>query len=599
MRAAALHVGLLVSALAVLAAAGEGGGARLATPEPGSYALPPLGPAADGAVLASDGTATTLHALFAGRVVLLSFVYAACSEPEGCPFATAVLHRVGRLLAGDVSARERVRFVSLSFDPARDTPEAMARLAESVAQEGLDWRFLTTSSESALRPILAAYGQTRSEERDVRGEATGRFAHALRVFLIDSTGTIRNVYGAGFLDAELVAADLRTLLAETGSPPAAVAARPDPARPVDLMARIHTPPLGLPPLPLPEDDPPTREKVALGRRLFFDRRLSENATVSCANCHVPEQGFTQNEQRTSVGVEGRSVRRNAPTLYNAAHLRRLFHDGRESRLEEQVWGPLLERREMANASVEAVLTRLRALPAYTDLFEAAFPGRGLTRESVGMAIASYERALVSGDSPFDRWRYGGDPRALDAAAQRGLALFAGRGGCAGCHLVGERSALFTDDDFHNTGVGYAADASGRPEVRMALAPGQSAVLDASTLAEVGEPPQPDLGRFEITRDPADRWRYRTPTLRNVALSAPYMHDGSLATLEEVIAFYDRGGVANPGLDARIRPLSLTPREASDLLAFLRALTGSDVEALLADARAAPIGNVGSDAPGGS
>jgi len=293
------------------------------------------------------------------------------------------------------------------------------------------------------------------------------------------------------------------------------------------------------------------------------------------------------------------VRRNAPTLYNAAHLHRLFHDGRESRLEEQVWGPLLEHREMGNASAEAVLARLRGMAGYAGLFEAAFPERGLTRESVGMAIASYERALVSGDSPFDRWRYGGDRGALDASAQRGFALFAGRGGCAGCHVVGEGFALFTDDAFHDTGVGYAAEADARPPVRVALAPGQSAVLDAKTLSTIGDPAQPDLGRFEITQDPADRWRYRTPTLRNVALTAPYMHDGSLATLEEVVAFYDRGGVANPGLDPRIRPLHLAPQEASDLVSFLRALTGSDLEALLADARAAPIGNVGSDGPGGS
>jgi cytochrome c peroxidase len=600
-RSAVLCVGLLAWALgpAGAARAGEAPPTRIAAPEPGSYALPSLGVAADGSVLASDGSEATLHALFADHVVLLSFVYAACSDPEGCPFATAVLHRVARMLAGDAQAALRVRFLSLSFDPERDTPEVMARMAGSVAQAGLDWRFLTTASEAQLAPILEAYGQTRTPERDEEGGETGRFAHVLRVFLIDESGRIRNVYGASFLDAELVVADLRTLLAEQGPPAAAPAAREQPAAPADLLARIRTAPLGLPALPLPAQNPPTREKIALGRKLFFDRRLSENATVSCANCHVPEQGFTQTEQRTSVGIEGRSVRRNAPTLYNAGHLRRLFHDGRANSLEEQVWSPLLEHSEMGNASVDEVLARLRSLPAYAGLVEAAFPERGLTRESVAMAIASYERALVSGDSPFDRWRYGGDPLALDAAAQRGFALFVGRGGCVGCHRVGERSALFTDDDFHDTGVGYAADADERPAVQVALAPGLEAVLDAKTLAQIGDPAPRDLGRFEITHDPADRWRYRTPTLRNVALSAPYMHDGSLATLEEVVAFYDRGGVPNPGLDPRIHPLGLSAQEASDLVAFLRALTGSDVDALLADARAAPIGNVGSDAPGGS
>jgi len=593
-RRAALAALCAAVAFAAAAAARAGEDARLATPEPGSYALPPLGAAADGAVLASDGSPTTLHALFAERVVLLAFVYSACGDPEGCPLAMGVFHRVGRLLRDDPATRDRLRVLSLSFDPARDTPAAMARLAESVATEGLDWRFLTTSGESALAPILAAYGQNRIEERDERGEPSGRFAHVLRVFLIDPSGRIRNVYGSSFLEAELVVADVRTLLAESGAAGGAVAARGDGS--AALLARTREPPLGLPPLTWPEGEAPSAEQIALGRRLFFERRLSENATVSCANCHVPRQGFTQREQRTSVGVEGRSVRRNAPTLYNAAHLRNLFHDGRETRLSEQPWQPLLAHNEMGNESADAVLARLRSVPGYEPLFEAAFPARGLTRESVGVALASYERALVSGDSPFDRWRYGGDTSALDAAAQRGFALFSGRGGCTGCHLVGERTALFTDDAFHDTGIGAVAEAEAERSdaLRVPLAPGESALVAARVARQVGEPQVPDLGRYEVTHDPADRWGYRTPSLRNVALTGPYMHDGSLATLADVIAFYDRGGAPNPGLDPRIHPLHLTAQEAGDLLAFLESLTGSDVGALVADAESAPVGNVGSE-----
>lgn len=198
--------------------------ARLPAPEPGSYALPPLGAAGNGAVLESDGTPTTLHALFGDHVVLLAFIYSSCGDGEGCPMATAVFHRVGRLLKDDPRARGRLRMLSLSFDPDRDTPATMAHLAESVSHEDLDWRFLTTRSEEQLVPILSAYGQTRVEERDADGAATGRLAHVLRVFLIDPEGRIRNIYGSSFLEADLVVADVRSLLAEGQAP--AVGASP-------------------------------------------------------------------------------------------------------------------------------------------------------------------------------------------------------------------------------------------------------------------------------------------------------------------------------------------------------------------------------------
>ena len=346
------------------------------------------------------------------------------------------------------------------------------------------------------------------------------------------------------------------------------------------------PPLGLPPLPVPAANPLTREKIDLGRRLFMDRRLSHNNTLSCAMCHVPEQGFTSNELGTAIGIEGRSLRRNAPALFNVGYQRSFFHDGREPHLEEQVWGPLLARTEMGMPSMGYVTEKVRQLPEYRGLFEAAFGGP-VTSERIGQALASYQRTLVSGNARFDRWRYGGDAAALDAREQRGFGIFAGRGRCVACHRVGEQSALFTDHRFHNTGIGW--ERTMHPEragYRVQLAPGSFVEVEGRLLS-VFEPPQADTGRYEVTGALKDRWAYKTPTLRNVALTAPYMHDGSLATLEEVVAFYDRGGIANENRSPLIAPLGLDAEERAALVAFLKTLTGDNAEALARDARRAP------------
>jgi cytochrome c peroxidase len=362
--------------------------------------------------------------------------------------------------------------------------------------------------------------------------------------------------------------------------------------PADLLAPIRQPPLGLPPVPVPADNPLTVEKVSLGRKLFYDRRLSLNDTFSCAMCHIPEQGFTSNELATAVGIEGRTVRRNTPTIYNVAYARQLFHDARENRLAQQVWAPLLARNEMGNPAVGWLLDKIRALSDYDGLFEAAFAGRGPSMETLGMALASYERTLVSGNSPFDRWRYGGDQDALSEGARRGFALFTGKAGCSACHLVGPDSALLTDHRLHNTGIGYRASMGAEPKTRRVLvAPGVYLDVDTSAIASVSERPPSDLGRYEITQDPADRWGYKTPGLRNVALTAPYMHDGSLATLDDVVAFYDGGGVPNEVLDPLIRPLGLSGQERADLVAFLESLSGDNVNLLVADAFAAPVGDL--------
>jgi len=620
----AAAIGLALCAFAVSAAAPLApgyGDLGYPLPAPGSYALPSLGEAADGEVLDTNGDAHSLKQLLDGRVSVLSFIYQSCHDVNGCPLATTVLHRIRQETARDPQLAEKLQLISLSFDPERDTPEHMAHLAHgfSFTKGGAEWLFLTTASQQRLQPILDAYGQSVVRERGPDGEDTGAFSHLLRVFLIDRQGHIRNVYSPSFLHPALVLNDVRTLLADdlqwsAGAMSASTAAlapahdeadyAPDdhPARSVslaarhgrsmDLLANLRHPPLGLPPVPGLDDNPVTTAMIALGRKLFFDRRLSLNATFSCAMCHIPEQGFTSNELQTAVGIEGRTVRRNAPSLYNSAYARLLFHDGREVRLEHQVWGPLLAANEMGNPSVASVIEKLRRLPDYGGLFQDAF-GAGPDMESLGLALASYQRTLNCADSPFDRWYYGGRTDAVEDAVKHGFAVFMGKGQCSGCHRIEPRYALFTDGELHNTGVGYRKSMSPEPPVqRVQVAPGIALTVDSGLIRSVSERAPSDLGRYEVTQRPNDRWKYKTPSLRNLTLTAPYMHDGSIGTLAEVVAFYDGSGVTNPLLDSLIRPLGLTAREQDDLVAFLRALTGSDCEALVADALAAPVGEAG-------
>lgn len=355
------------------------------------------------------------------------------------------------------------------------------------------------------------------------------------------------------------------------------------------LRRALTPPLGLPPLAIPADNPMTAEKLALGRKLFFDRRLSVNGTFSCAMCHVPEQGYTQDELATPVGIEGRSARRNAPTILNAAYAKTLFRDGRAASLEDQALKPLIDPKEMGNPSHDHLIARLRVFPDYAGLFEHAF-GRAADIAALTQALAVWQRTLLSGDSPFDRWRYGNDKTALSPAAERGFQLFVGKGVCVGCHRIGNDHALFTDHDYHNTGIGAVRTRERRNALKVEIAPGAHAFVEKKDLEAVSEPIEPDQGRFEVTRAPADIWAYKTPSLRNVALTAPYMHDGSLATLAEVVHYYNRGGQPNPGLDPRLRPLGLDQAEIADLVAFLESLTGANIDELVQDGRSVAVGN---------
>ena len=368
---------------------------------------------------------------------------------------------------------------------------------------------------------------------------------------------------------------------------------------LDLIRFAQDPPLGLPPVPVPVDNPLTREKIDLGRKLFFDRRLSINDTLSCATCHIPEQGFTNNELRTPVGVEGRSVLRNSPTLYNVAYQRHLFLDGREISLENQVWQPMTAHNEMAAPSIGYVIRKIRRMGDYEGRFERAFGGRGPDILTIGQALASYQRTLVAADSPFDRWYFGGQSDAVGESVKRGFSLFSGKAQCIVCHRVEADHALFIDHEFHNTGLGYAASVSGNePETtRVQLAPGVFTEIPRAAVDAVTQQRLPnDLGLYRVTESPGDRWKFRTQTLRNIALTAPYMHNGGFDTLREVIDFYDRGGVPNELLSPLIRPLGLTEPEKQDLEAFLRALTARNVPDIVADAFAAPIGDLSSEDP---
>lgn len=336
-------------------------------------------------------------------------------------------------------------------------------------------------------------------------------------------------------------------------------------------------PLGLPPIPIPETNPISPEKIALGRKLFFDRRLSPNDTMSCAMCHVPTQGFTVNETRLAVGMNGQSTKRNPPTIYNVAYLRVLFHDGREFTLEDQIIGPLTNPVEMANPSMGYVIQKVRRLSGYEEHFQKTF-GEGVSTATLGKALASYERTILSGNSPFDRWYFGREEIAVSDEVKKGFKIFSGKGQCITCHTVTKEAALFTNQGFHNTGVAHL-QLIPEKSVDVDLGGGLTVKMSRAQVDEVLTPPEQDRGRYEVTFDPTDLWRYKTPSLRNVALTAPYMHNGALLTLEDVVNYYDRGGTGSERQDPKVSPLNLTPPEKQALIAFLRSLTGDNVQTL--------------------
>jgi cytochrome c peroxidase len=294
-------------------------------------------------------------------------------------------------------------------------------------------------------------------------------------------------------------------------------------------------------------------------------------------CHVPAQGFTVNELRLAVGINGKTTKRNSPALYNVAYQRLLFYDGREFTLEDQVISPLTNPVEMGNPSIGYVVDKVRKLPAYEEQFQRAF-GEGVSVTTLGKALASYQRTLLSANSAFDQWYFAGTANAVNDEVKAGFEVFAGKGKCFACHHIGKDAALFTDQEFHNTGVAHL-QLIPEKKVDVDLGGGLIIQMPRAQVDEILTPPSKDLGRYEVTLDPTDLWRYKTPSLRNVALTAPYMHNGALLTLEEVIEYYDGGGTRIEGQDSRVAPLHLTPEEKHALLAFLRSLTGDNVKIL--------------------
>lgn len=337
-------------------------------------------------------------------------------------------------------------------------------------------------------------------------------------------------------------------------------------------------PLGLPPVPVPEDNPQTREKIALGKRLFEDKRFSADGTVSCANCHDPAKAFADGLP-VAEGIHKLKGTRNAPTVINAAYSTSQFWDGRRPSLEEQAKDPFVNPVEHGLGKAQGfhrfIIDIIQKDPDYPKAFQAAFgiEAKAITMDHVVKAIASFERTVISGDSPFDRYQYGGDKSALSESAKRGLELYLGKARCQECHMISENYALFTDNKFHNVGVGFKKI---QPklrelvrEVKMSHQKGKE--LDESILTKMDIS---ELGRFVITDKTSEIGAFRTPTLRNVAVTGPYMHDGSLQTLQEVMELYNKGGEKNPFLGS-VRVLDLTDKEIKDTIAFLEALTSPE------------------------
>jgi cytochrome c peroxidase len=320
-----------------------------------------------------------------------------------------------------------------------------------------------------------------------------------------------------------------------------------------------------------EENPMTRAKIELGRQLYFDRRLSADASVSCADCHHPDEGYGK-KTRFGVGIGQQEGNRNSPVSYNRILSSVQFWDGRAATLEEQAKGPIANPIEMGNTH-DVCVGDLAKIPGYKMQFEKVFPGEGVTIDTVAKAIATFERAIVTGPSAYDYYeplrvfettfkqdledvealkeddpelyeqyialKDASDAHPMSESAKRGREIFfSDKGGCTACHA----GANFTDELYHNLGVGMDAE-------------------------------KPDLGRYEITKEEKDKGAFKTPTVRNVALSAPYMHDGSQATLEEVVEWYAKGGHPNPWLSEKVKKLELTEQDKADLVEFMKALTG--------------------------
>lgn len=306
------------------------------------------------------------------------------------------------------------------------------------------------------------------------------------------------------------------------------------ARSADTPAKV---PSGLPPLPVPEDNPLTPEKIALGKLLYFDTRLSKDNTISCATCHDPKKGWAE-ETATSTGIKGQVGGRNSPTVINSAYTPVQFWDGRAASLEEQALGPIENPIEMGH-DLDELVAQLSKISAYKEGFQKAF-GTGVTKDGIAKAIASFERTVLSGNSAYDKMVANRDHTALTEAQTRGMNLF-GEAGCATCHTP----PLFTNNRYYNAGVGM-------------------------------DKPNPDEGRKDVTGRANDLGKFRVPTLREIANTAPYFHDGSVKTLEGAVALMAAGGKESPNRSSMMKAVAeaeLDEADRRDIVEFLRALSG--------------------------
>jgi cytochrome c peroxidase len=288
---------------------------------------------------------------------------------------------------------------------------------------------------------------------------------------------------------------------------------------------------------IPADNPLTNEKVELGRMLFFDKRLSQDNTIACANCHLAKFAFTDGKP-VSTGIRGQKGGRSAPASFNRVFSSAQFWDGRAATLEDQSVGPFTNPIEHGFPNYDVMRAKMMKIAGYRKLFKQVFGEENITIDNVGRAIASFQRTVLSGNSPADRFDQGQEAGAISAEAQHGLLLFREKARCTKCHS----GFNFTDEKFHNLGLGWDDN-------------------------------KVDLGRYMVTKIAEDIGTFKTPTLREIARSAPYTHDGRFKTLEEVVNFYNQGGVKNPHQDPLIIPLELTDEEKRDLVAFLHTLNG--------------------------
>ncbi|MCF6205515.1 MAG: hypothetical protein L3J47_01285 [Sulfurovum sp.] len=364
---------------------------------------------------------------------------------------------------------------------------------------------------------------------------------------------------------------------------------------------LYAAPLGLPEVPIPADNPQTKEKVELGDTLYHDPRFSADGKVSCATCHAREKAFTDHLSVSKGFSDAQGTRmgtRNAPTVINAAYYTSQFWDGRVPSLEEQSKFPPINPVEGGLHSWDKLIEMIREDEFYRKEFKKVFgvEASEITIDHFAKAIASFERTIISGNSKFDRYMYGGEEDALNEQEKRGLELFLGQGRCVSCHTISQTHALFTDNQFHNLGVGFKA-LQGKSEevaseyIRMLAEQKKKAKekmgTDVDSLAAdelvLESKKFSELGRLAITNEVDDMGAFKTPTLRNIAKTGPYMHDGSMKTLFEVVEWYNFGGKFSPDdpdtpfLDGGIRPLNLSDQQVLDLVAFMKALTSPEFE----------------------